>query len=78
MQVVILKEKNSLFFNNFKVFIIQILYLIYLLDYLGDIIKENIYCRYKIMILRTVSGIRLFLGLRFYLKFFFLDFFIFF
>ena len=58
------KKKNSLFFNNFKAFIIQILYLVYLLDCSGGIVEENMYYRCKTVVLQTISGIGLFLGSR--------------
>ena len=66
-QAVALREKNSLFFNDFKMFIIQILYIIYLLDYLGDIIEKNTHHRCKTVVLWTISKIKLFLGLRLYI-----------
>ena len=47
-------------------FIIQTSHLVYLLDYLNDIVEKNTHYRYKIMILQTVSKVRLFLGSRFY------------
>ena len=60
------KKKNSLFFNDFKVFIIQTLYLIYLLDCLDNIMEKNVHCRYKAVVLWIVSKVGLFLGSRFY------------
>ena len=65
------KKKNSLFFNDFKAFVMQILYLVYLLDCSDNIMKKNVHRRYKTVILWTVSGIGLFLGSRLYKNFFF-------
>ena len=58
MRVVALREKNSLFFNDFKVFIMQTLYLVYLLDCSGGIMEENAYCRYEAVVLWTVFGVK--------------------
>ena len=61
------KIKNFKYIDsNFKTFIIQILCLIYLLDYLDNIIKKNIHHRCKAVVLQTISEIGLFLGSRLY------------
>ena len=62
------RKKNSLFFNNFKIFVIQTSRSIYLLDYSDSIIEKNIHHRYEAVVLWIIFGIRLFLGLRFYKK----------
>ena len=64
MRAVALRKKNSLFFNNFKVFIMRILYLIYLLNYSDNIIEKNIYYRYEVVIIQIISGVRLILKSR--------------
>ena len=45
------KNFYFLFFNNFKMFIIQISHLIYLLDCLGSIVEENTHYKYKVVVL---------------------------
>ena len=50
MRAVALRKKNSLIFNNFKVFVMRILYSICLLDYSDNIIEKNVYYRCEVII----------------------------